>query len=376
VRLSDFVRETGVAIRPYQARAIKAWLEAGRRGVIVMPTGAGKTYVALPVIYAYYKAGASVLVATPTIALAKQWAERLRRIGINPGEAYTGRRQLGLVTVAVYNTMVSMGLRASLVVIDEAHHARADTALGRYVAGLDAHVMGLTATPERGMVLRVVFSLGFAELRDYVSGLRITPVPVRDYYTLARLREVERRISALKSYLEDADERTRREYERELQRLYALRRIIASDSEVKKAKVVELVNALVREHPGERIIVWTESTRVADELHERIPGSVVVHSGVPPSERARALEAFREGAARVLIAVRVLDEGIDVPEAGIGVLAGTGVVERRLVQRTGRLLRRAHLKQGAQVYFVYIEGSHEERALAVLRRATRDILLL
>ena len=376
MKLSDFTRETGITIRPYQARAIKAWLDSGRRGVIVMPTGAGKTYTALPIIYAYYKAGASVLIATPTIALARQWADKLRSIGINTGEAYTGHKLIGLVTVTVYNTMVMQGLKASLIVLDEAHHARTDTALGRYIDKLDAHILGLTATPERSMVLRVVFHLGFTDLKGYVSNLRITPIPVRDYYTLYRIREVEKKISRVKSYMEDADVQERKSYERELQRLYALRRIIASSSDIKKAKVVELVKSLAREYPGERIIVWTESTQVADELHKLIPGSTVIHSNIPPSERAEALEAFRRGESRILIAVRILDEGIDLPEAGIGVFAGTGLIERRLIQRTGRVLRKTHLREDAHIYFVYIEGSYEERALNLLKHATRDILLL
>ena len=86
------------------------------------------------------------------------------------------------------------------------------------------------------------------------------------------------------------------------------------------------------------------------------------------SEREAALSAFRRGELRVLVSARVLNEGIDVPEADIGIIVAGTSGEREHVQRVGRLLRPAPDKR-AIVYELVAAGTHEVRKANERRRA-------
>ncbi|HEX2659471.1 MAG TPA: DEAD/DEAH box helicase family protein, partial [Polyangia bacterium] len=138
-----------VALRPYQAAALDAWRLAGRRGVIALPTGSGKTQVALSAIAA---TRTSCLCLVPTRALLAQWLTALQAIHDGPlGRFGDGERVLAPITVATYAAayrhMARLGDRFGLLIVDEAHHfgqGRQDEALEMSIAPLR---LGLTATP-------------------------------------------------------------------------------------------------------------------------------------------------------------------------------------------------------------------------------------
>jgi len=138
-------------MRPYQRAALEAWEGNKRRGVVVLPTGAGKTYVALK---AMLSAQRSTLVLCPTIDLVQQWASDLeRRLGIEVGRYGGGERELRDVTVSTYDSgiliMPSKGNRFGLLVCDECHHLPAPVTAQAAQACLAPFRLGLTATPER-----------------------------------------------------------------------------------------------------------------------------------------------------------------------------------------------------------------------------------
>lgn len=145
-------RLSAPSLRPYQVAALDAWTLAGRRGVVVLPTGAGKTRVAVAAIAA---AGCSAICLVPTRVLLAQWRVTLgRELGAMVGVLGDGERDLRAVTVATFESawrhMASIGNRFEMLVADEAHHFGSgvrNEALEMCTAALR---LGLTATPPAG----------------------------------------------------------------------------------------------------------------------------------------------------------------------------------------------------------------------------------
>ena len=125
----------------------------------------------------------------------------------------------------------------------------------------------------------------------------------------------------------------------------------------------------MRRHAGERIIIFTADNSAAYELGRRFALPVMTHL-TKAQERKVFLDEFRKGNFPVLITNRVLNEGVDVPAAAVGVvLAGTGSV-REHVQRLGRVLRAAPGKAQAVLYELVSTGTSEE-SVSTRRRLHR-----
>ena len=162
------------ALRPYQAAALDAWVLGGKRGVVVLPTGSGKTRVAAAAIAAE---GRPSLCLVPTRILLGQWRATLAELlGIQIGAFGDGEREVRSITVATFESawrhMNDIGNRFELLVVDEAHHfgvGTRDEALEMCTA---PRRLGLTATPPAGAPLAglealvgpVLFELGIADL--------------------------------------------------------------------------------------------------------------------------------------------------------------------------------------------------------------------
>src|SRR4051812_32803439 len=147
----DFRSTLDIQPRPYQQDAMREWKAAGRRGVVILPTGAGKTLVAQ---IAIEMTGRQTLVVVPTIDLMNQWYDQLlaafkAEVGLIGG----GYFEVGAITVTTYASafrfMERLGSRFGLGVYDEGHHLW--SSVYRYAAemAIAPFRLGLTATPER-----------------------------------------------------------------------------------------------------------------------------------------------------------------------------------------------------------------------------------
>ena len=166
---------SAVELRPYQEAALSAWELAHRRGIVALPTGSGKTRLAIDAIR---RTGLSALCLVPTRVLLDQWSREIATVYEGAVGRYgDGARQLAPVTVATfesaYRHMAQLGDRFDLVIVDEVHHFGAglrDEALEMTTAGAR---LGLTATPPRDaavlarlaeLVGPTVFELAVADL--------------------------------------------------------------------------------------------------------------------------------------------------------------------------------------------------------------------
>ncbi len=155
--------------RPYQTEALRAWLGARGRGIVVLPTGAGKSHLGVMAIADRMR---STLVVTPTLDLVRQWYDLLRTsFGVAVGVVGGGDYEVLPLTVTTYDSaylhMDHLGARFGLVVFDECHHLpSAAYALGAEFC-LAPYRLGLTATPER------------TDGRQEVAGSLIGPIVYR-----------------------------------------------------------------------------------------------------------------------------------------------------------------------------------------------------
>jgi superfamily II DNA or RNA helicase len=138
-------------LRPDQEAALAAWERGSRRGVIVKPTGTGKTEIALAAIARHR---VSALIVTPLRDLMYQWQRRIRHgLGVEAGVLGDARHEIWPITVTTYDSawihMKEIGNRYRLIVFDEAHHLPGPSLYESALDCLAPMRMGLTATPER-----------------------------------------------------------------------------------------------------------------------------------------------------------------------------------------------------------------------------------
>ena len=376
-------------MRPYQKRALNAWDGAGRRGVIVLPTGAGKTVIGMKAIELVNR---PAIVIVPTLDLLEQWRERVKEdLGVEAGVYGGGENTVRAVTVSTYDSAYlragELGNRFSLLLFDEVHHLPAESF--RQIAEMFTapYRLGLTATYEREDMLHlelprliggVVFTLKPEDLAGrYLSDYTLERINVE--LTDEERQEYERNYHQFTSYLEENRiwlnspiafqrfiMRTSRDPEARRALLARNRAIsIAFNSQAK----VDRLGEILRTNPDERIIVFTQHNDLVYRISRRFLLPFITHT-TGKEERYEVLKGFREGRFRAIVTSKVLDEGIDVPEASIGVIvSGTGS-SREFIQRLGRLLRKSEGKGRARLIELVSTGTSEARTSLRRRRKT------
>jgi superfamily II DNA or RNA helicase len=366
---SPTVREfwSDVDLRPYQDAAIAAWELGHRRGVVALPTGSGKTRLALG---AMLRTRLSTICLVPTRVLLDQWLREIGELYRGPVGCYgDGVYRWAPLTVATYESayrhMNRLGDRFDLVVVDEVHHfgcGLRDEVLEMTIA--DAR-LGLTATPSRDaatsarlaeLVGPTVFELSVADLAGgYLASLDAITLYVdldadeRAIY--ARLAGVF--TGAHADFRRIAPSGTWADFTRHAARTSEGRRALLAWRQMRRllgftwAKRRALASLLDR-HRTSRVLIFTADNDTAYAIareHLVMP----LTCDIARSERDDALERFRRGDLRTLVSARVLNEGLDVPDADVAVVVGGALGEREHIQRVGRLLRPSEGKR-AVVY--------------------------
>ena len=150
---------------------------------------------------------------------------------------------------------------------------------------------------------------------------------------------------------------------RKAQKAYYLKDSIES----RAAEKLRVLEDIFRLHKGERILVFAGSNMMAIEVSQRFLVPTIL-SHTRKRERSAVLEGFEGGLFGVLVANRVLDEGIDVPEAKVAVVIGGQASTRQAKQRLGRVLRRSGNAR-AVLYEVVCENTREVQRSRKRRRS-------
>lgn len=375
--LSLVVNET-IEPRPYQEKALAAWRANMNRGVVVLPTGAGKTILAVLAIAATSR---PTLVHVPTIDLMHQWYSVLKKffkteIGLWGG----GYNETHHITVTTYDSsllhVASKGHQFGLLIFDECHHLPGEQTQFAAISSLAPFRLGLTATPpETGDPRRTVLEslcgpvCYEVEIRS-LEGSTLAPYEIvtleaemdddewQEYQDARKLYTNFIRAESIdfsspngwRTFLWKASRSTAG---REAFKAYMRQKKLSQASRAKE----DLVWQTLLKHPDERIIIFTQDNEMAYRIGKKFLLPVLTHH-TKVKERESFLKNFREGQYRVLVTSKVLNEGVDVPEASVAiVVSGSGTV-REHVQRLGRVLR-AQSGKRATLYELLSSGTAE-----------------
>lgn len=373
---------TGYELREYQAEALDAWRDAGDRGVIELPTGSGKTVVAVGAMAAL---DTPTLVVVPTVDLLEQWIDELdAEFGETTaiGRLGGGEQRLEPITVSTYDSAYlraeELGDRFGLLVFDEAHHLGGEGY--RDVARLSAAParLGLTATFERPdgaheaieeLLGAVVYRLSADDLAgEHLADYDLKRIDVE--LTPAERERYEKHQETFTDYLAESGIQLRSGSDyRELVKRSGTdpkaREALLAKQRARKVmmnadrKLDALADILDR-HRGDRVIVFTAYTDLVYEIASRFLLAPIT-AETPADERREIVDRFRRGEYTRVVAANVLDEGIDVPDANVAVVLSGSGSEREFTQRLGRVLRPKDGGGRAILYEVVASGTAEER---------------
>jgi len=360
-----------IQLRSYQAQALRAWDEAGRKGVIVLPTGSGKTVIAMKAIELVNQ---PAIVIAPTLDLVEQWRSWLQdEFKVEVGVYGGGDSTLRALTVSTYDSAYlrasELGNRFSFIIFDEVHHLGAEGY--RQIAEMFTapYRIGLTATYEREDMLHrelprltggVVYRLKPDDLAGrYLSEYTLQTISVN--LTDEEKTEYEKNYKTFTDYLASRGIRitTPADFQRFIMRsardagarqaLLARNRAlnIAFNSETK----VKALEEILKSNPEDRILIFTQHNELVYRISKRFLIPYITHT-TDKEERHEILKRFKDGRFRAIVTSKVLDEGIDVPEASLGIImSGTGS-SREFIQRLGRLLRKREGKRAKLIELV------------------------
>lgn len=363
--------------RSWQKEAYEKWKSAGYKGTIEAGTGSGKTYLGIMALY-QNPTEKDLLVVVPTQHLMYQWKEEIRKAGYTGdiGLVGDGHKDFMVVTIAVVNSIRQEDLaRFGLVVLDECHrYMSACNKLFLRNNEFDA-VLGLTATIKR------TDNNHLAYLNHYPIVYRIGQKECIDKGWLCKYKVINKPCMLIdgeaeryqnhdgfirrnwRSYSTMAGVQTaiRRGDFTAVQLLRAVnsRRKILNNS---ATKILATANLLIQDQDT-KTIVFGEYKNAANKLYKILKrhkiDCAIYHSGIALKKRRQMLEDFRTDKFKVMISVKALDEGLDVPAVQRAIIMGGSSVERQMIQRLGRVLR-AEPGKLAVVIQLYIPDTKDQ----------------
>jgi superfamily II DNA or RNA helicase len=375
-----------VELRPYQKEALERWRRANMRGILVLPTAAGKTYVALKAIGLLKT---QTFIVVPTLDLIDQWRRRVaEHLSMEAGAVGGGENTVRMITVSTYDSAYlqaeNLGNRFMLIIFDEVHHLASPSYMQIAEMYIAPHRMGLTATYERSderhsllprLIGDPVYSVGVEEL----AGEHLSPYTYEKVFvelTPEEQRAYDDEMATFRTYLKEkrivlrspedfqrfimTTGRDHRAREALLARNRALKTALNSEAKL------QLLARQLESNRDKKTLVFTLHNDLVYAISRRFLIPAITYQ-TPKEERREILENFRRGEYKVIVTSQVLDEGVDVPDASTGyILSGTGST-REYIQRLGRLLRKVEGKRAKLVEIV----SRETVEVGISRRRRR-----
>ncbi|MFP4627069.1 MAG: DEAD/DEAH box helicase family protein [Natronomonas sp.] len=381
---SDIALTPAVSIEPrdYQQTALDAWTEYDRRGSVVLPTGSGKTFLA---VQAIADAGVSTLVVVPTIDLMNQWHATLTNafgeqlpdaVGVLGG----GSHNVTDLTVTTYDSAYryinEYGDQFGLLVVDEVHHLPAPTYQQIPEMTIAPYRLGLTATYERAdgehkVLADLIGPVVYEEAVDELTGEYLSEyetIHLKVDLTPEEREQYTEEYQIYRDYVDShdfdiwnadgyAEFLKRTSYDRHGRRaLIAKQR--AEEIARTAAKKLDTLDTLLKRHYDDRTIIFTANNDFAYDISREFIVPCITHQ-TRTDERTEILERFRTGEYSMLVTSQVLDEGIDVPAANVGIILSGSASKRQYAQRLGRILRPTDDRQPARLYEIITDDTME-----------------
>ncbi|MBW4670080.1 MAG: DEAD/DEAH box helicase family protein [Cyanomargarita calcarea GSE-NOS-MK-12-04C] len=379
-----------LSMEPYQHQneALAAWKLSGRQGVVVLPTAAGKTYLAQMAMQATPR---STLIVVPTLDLMHQWYAHLvaafpdAPVGLLGG----GSRDKTAILVATYDSAAihaeTLGNQYALIIFDECHHLPTD--FNRVIAeyAIAPYRLGLSATPERtdGKHVDLNILIGkevYRKRAEDLAGKALAEHEIVQIKVDLSQKERERYnelIQTRNDFLRDSkislgSIQGWQHFVQMSARSQAGRRAMLAHREAKEialgtdGKLRILVDLLAKHYP-ERVLIFTADNATVYRISQDLLIPAITHQ-TPVKERHEVLTKFREGEYKCLVASHVLNEGVDVPAASVAIiLSGTGSA-REYTQRLGRILRKGNQENKLAILYEVVAADTSEEGTSARRR--------
>ena len=382
-----------LSLRAYQKKAIENWIKAGKKGCIILPTGSGKTIIAIKLIEII---NSSTLIVVPTLDLMEQWTKFLSKYfqKIEIGNIGGGIFNITGITVSTYDSAYIrssfIGNKFAFVIFDELHHLAAPGYRTIAEQFASPYRLGLTATYEREdslhldfprLVGGIVYQSSVNELaRDkHLASFTVE----KRYVKLLPEEEIEYQKN-YDQYLSFLHKLGLRYDHIALQKLimisgknqYARNALLARNKALdialnSQSKIIEL-RKILSENPNRKTIIFTQHNKLVYLISNNFLIPFITHKS-SKQEREDALNGFRDGRYRVLVTSKVLDEGVDVPDAELGIIvSGTGS-KREFIQRLGRLLRTKPNFTNAKLIEIISSGTSEINTSIRRKQALKNL---
>ena len=404
--------QKGISLYTYQRDAIKAWKAAGNVGMLSMATATGKTYTALFAVEDLLLQGNPILILVPSKILIDHWSKAVSKIypnvpvllagGGHSWKAETNKRMfiskisrpriiLATMDTAVSDDFIEFFKQSQnpVLIADEAH--RLGSEVRRKILDLDFIArLGLSATPERlfdeegSAILVNTFGETPVYFLDIGASVRLSDddpkeVPILGhflsryeyyYYTVNLTEREQKRWDSLTNQIKQLvaihQSKEKKEDTKSDIRLNLL--LIERARIIKKAEnKVRIVKQIIKEkYPSNgRWIIYCEDENQLNLVTDSITSdhshlvALKYHSKMALEKRDRALEYFEQNPS-VIVSIRCLDEGVDVPSADGAIILASSSNPRQFIQRRGRVLRTARGKKGATIIDVIVLPNSSE----------------
>lgn len=393
-------------LREYQRKAVESWLRSGKKGILEMATGTGKTITALSCLREAFESEGKVviIISSPFMHLSEQWIRESDKFGIrcdkiiadSSSNRWKDRLVDGILDVengiaprlmvlTTHDTFSSEDfmriIRESrkrmpqlrlLLVVDEVHGIGAPERRKGLMEEYD-YRLGLSATPKRWFDLPgtdkifeffggVVFEFS---LKDAIDAGYLTEYIYKPHFTSLTPEEMERYESETRK-VSRAYYRSKDENEKdEIFTLLCIKRQKIIRNAIKKLEIFQQI--LDEISNVEYCLVYCSPQQIRDVQDILNKMNIIQHKfteregtraedrfgGI--SERDYLIKLFSEGTYDALVSMRCLDEGVDVPPARLAIMLDNSGNPREYIQRRGRVLRKFPGKKNAVIYDIIVE---------------------
>ena len=391
-----------IKLHDYQSIAIEKWCQANCRGIFEMATGTGKTITSLAAAVKKYHDNRrlAVIILVPYLHLLEQWGKNCRQFGFTPIycsgnherwqiEVKTAIQDFNigsrrhLCILAVHKTaatekfagaIVRLPTKDTLIIGDEVHGLGAPH-LRKALTERACLRLGLSATPRRwfdeegtAVIYDYFGATCFEYTLDQAIGEFLTPY--KYYPQLVNLTNEESNnyeFLTQKIIRIAGNKKKKAESEEQLKKLLLQRSRIISAAQEKLPTLLRLFRNMLEENKKNGVVPKGILVYCAPGTHKEILRAVAntglrchefVHNVSLP-EREKILIDFENGNIQVLVAIKCLDEGVDIPATKTAFILASSTNPREFVQRRGRILRRSKGKDCALIYDFLVVPSKE-----------------
>ena len=353
-----------------QSNALNAWHTAGYRGSIIAGTGFGKSRCGVLAVAYALKEGGRALVLVPTVQLQEQFKGEFTKWG--------HASLLTRVEIMCYQSAHKLeGEHYDIVVCDEVHLGLSPVYRQFFERNTYDKIMCMTATlPEedeyRQLLKQLAPTVYTISIDECVSKGLVAPYDI--YCIPVELTEIERaaykkannlfvqckyRLGGFDAFNEanrilrggQGDKGAAAQFFNAIRQ----RKAVVQHAENK----LHMASHIGDHHQDDKILTFSGTNEFTNLMAQALDG-YVYHSGLSKKKREYTLELFNESESAVLCSTKALNQGFDVPDVGIGIIAGLESKALPMIQRVGRLIRFKEGKRG-RVYILYVKDSQEEK---------------